>query len=165
MGSQPEQTPLGWGNDDLSAFLNQARRNQLASFHKMRTAFELMKEVDACFMKVGTNLLNPKDALTPVFLFRSHSGFRAARATAMAVQSVETYVLLRSCLECAVYGLFISKVKGMNKVWLNRNENVDAKKRARARVPVGEHSVGDRGLRQAFAGDLPIPLRALHRSG
>jgi hypothetical protein len=128
MTTKQKTTPPGWGEDDLSAFLEQVRQHQLATFHNKRTAYGLMKAVDACFMKVGTNMLNPKDALTPVFLYRAHSAFRAGCGTAMAGQSVETYVQLRACLECAAYGLFISKVEGMNQAWLNRNENPEAKK-------------------------------------
>jgi hypothetical protein len=47
-----------------------ARDNQLATFHNKRAAYGLMSEIDACFQKVGTNMLNPKDMLTPVFLYR-----------------------------------------------------------------------------------------------
>jgi hypothetical protein len=128
LGATLERRPNGWGEDDLSTFLDQVRQNQRATFHNKRTAYRLIKEVDACFTKIGINMLNPKDALTPVFFYRCHSAFRAACATAMAGQNVETYVLLRSCLEHAAYGLFIHKVKGMSKTWLDRNENADAKK-------------------------------------
>src|SRR5215470_18529653 len=96
--------PPGWGADDLSAFLNVARQNQFATFHKKKIAYGLVQEVDACFFKVGTNMLNPMDAFIPVFLYRCHSGFRASCATAMAGQIVETFVLCRSCLEFAAYG-------------------------------------------------------------
>ena len=124
----PDHMPPGWGKDDLSEFLDRVRQNQLATFHNKRDAFGLMGEVDACFMTIGSNMLNPKDMLTPVFFYRCHSAYRAACGLAMGGHNVEIYPLLRACLENAAYGLYIRKLKRLGRAWLDRNENADAKK-------------------------------------
>lgn len=127
----PTKTPPGWGADSLSAFLDDVRHNQLATFHNKKPACELLQRIDACYVKVGTNMLNPKDFVTPFFFYRAHSSFRAACACALAGQSVETYNLARSSLEYAAYGLAISQSKGLNKIWLKRNDDSASKKRAK----------------------------------
>ncbi len=127
MTQGPIGPPPGWGHDKLSQFIDGARHNQYATFANKRLAYRLMQEVDECMHRAGSNLLNPKDGLTPVFLYRCHSAFRAAAGLAMGGQLVETYPLLRSCLESAAYALFIDKTPGMAKVWLDRNESATAK--------------------------------------
>jgi len=129
MRQQPIGPPPGWGKDKLSQFIDGARNNQYATFANKRVACRLIQEVDDCMHRAGSNLLNPKDGLTPVFLYRCHAAFRAAAGLAMGGQVVEAHALLRNCLENAAYALFVDKVPGMAKMWLDRNESVTAKNR------------------------------------
>ena len=46
----------------------------------------------------------------------------------MAGQTYETYPLLRSCLECAAYGLHIGDNDTRTIIWLNRHDDDDSKK-------------------------------------
>lgn len=79
-----EHKPVGWGKQELTAFLDLVRNNQYATFANHREPAAVLERIDSAFMRIGTNLLNPKDNLTPFFLYRSHSAFRAASASAMA---------------------------------------------------------------------------------
>jgi len=88
----------------------------------------VLEAIDGAFFRIGSNLLNPRDHLTPVFVYRSHSACRAACASAMAGQTVEAFVLLRSCLEFAAYGLHIDKVPGAAKKWLDRHKDAASRK-------------------------------------
>ncbi len=128
MATRPIGSPAGWGKDKLSAAIDGARHNQYATFANKRVAYGLMQEVDDCMHRAGSNMLNPKDMLTPVFLYRCHSAFRAACGVAMGGQVVETFPLLRSCLENAAYALFINKVPGTAKMWLERNDSPISKR-------------------------------------
>lgn len=112
-----------WGKDSLTEFLNMVRSNQNASFAIHRDASDLLVDLDAIFEKAGTSLTNPQNLVAPFFLYRSHSAFRAAIATALAGQSVETFVLLRSSLEFAGYGLYIHSDPKLEKIWFDRHEN------------------------------------------
>ena len=124
-----EDKPVGWGKQDLTAFLDLVQHNQRGTFANHRKEVAVLERIDSAFMRIGSNLLNPKDHLTPFFLFRSHSAFRAASACAMAGQTVETFVLLRSCLEFAAYALQIDKVPGAKQKWLDRLKD-DASRKA-----------------------------------
>ena len=125
---RPENLPLpqGWGDDKLSEFLWLARNNQLVTFALKRSEYGKLREIDAAFVQIGENLLNPKNLLSANMLYRSHSAYRAACGTSMAGQAPETYVLLRSCLEFAGYGLFIFKSPELGITWLNRHDGPDA---------------------------------------
>jgi hypothetical protein len=94
-----KEEPPGWGEKGLSEFFEMARRNQHGTFANHKAETVVLEEIDAAFYRIASNLLNPQDHLTPVFLYRAHSAYRAACAAAMAGQTVETFVLLRSCLE------------------------------------------------------------------
>jgi len=122
---QPKTPPLppGWGDDGLSAFLETARGNQLATFNNKRSKYTLLQDIDDCFAKIAQNLDNPKNLLSAGLLYRSHSAYRAACGTAMAGFSPETFVLLRSCLEYAGYGLLIFRTPSLGEVWLRRHED------------------------------------------
>lgn len=125
-----ETKPQGWGAKDLTAFLDLVRNNQYATFANHRDAVSVLERIDSAFMRIGSHLLNPKDQLTPFFLYRSHSALRAASACAMAGQTVETFVLLRSCLEFAAYALQIDKVQGARQKWLDRHKDESSRKAA-----------------------------------
>lgn len=114
--------PAGWGEDKLSEYLQLARNNQLATFVNLRPEFDLLHEIDDCYVRVAENMLNPKrNLLSILLLYRSHAAYRAACGTSMAGQSPETFVLLRSCLEYSGYALLIHQDQSLALVWLNRH--------------------------------------------
>ena len=118
----------GWGQDELSKFLDFTRHNQFATFHNKKVRYGELSTIDTSFYRVATNIINPENTISPVLFYRCHSAFRAACATAMSGQVAETFVLLRSCLEYAAYGFAIFKDPNLTMVWLNRHEDEKAKK-------------------------------------
>jgi hypothetical protein len=124
-----EHKLVGWGMQELTAFFDHVRRHHFATFANHREEVAVLERIDSAFLRVGSNLLNPKDHLTPFFLFRSHSAFRAACACAMGGQTVETFVLLRSCLEFAAYALQIDQAQAARQRWLDRMKD-DASRKA-----------------------------------
>ncbi len=115
--------PKGWGDDELSAYIDMVRNNQFASYQKLPNDYGRLTDIDACFVTISRQLLNPKDILAPLFLARSHSAYRAACAAALCGQSAETFVLLRSSVEAAGYGLLIYQTPDLGEIWLKRAEN------------------------------------------
>src|SRR5262245_42864400 len=101
MATRPIGSPPGWAKDNLTAAIDGARHNQYATFANKRVAYRLMQEVDDCMHRAGSNMLNPQEMLTPVFLYRCHSAFRAACGLAMGGQVVEAFPIVRTCLENA----------------------------------------------------------------
>lgn len=115
--------PEGWADDGLSAFLQMARENQFGTFFKKPTVFAMLHDIDNCFQRIADYLGNPPDILAALLLIRSHSAYRAAAGTGIAGQEPETFVLLRSCLEYAAYGLFINKNPQLAETWIRRHDN------------------------------------------
>lgn len=123
--------PPGWGTDLLTAYLDQARSNQIATFANKKAAYSLMSEIDSCFVRGVKDMINPKDMVAPLTYMRAHSAWRTACGTAMAGQLTETYALLRLALEFAAYSLFMSETPGMTELWLKRNDDEAAKRKMR----------------------------------
>jgi hypothetical protein len=128
VGKKTEEIrPLAWGNDKLSEFLEAVRGQQFATFaNDVGGFYSVIREVDLCFVKITENLTNPKNLLAAVLLVRSHAAYRTACATAMGTQLPETFVLLRSCLEYAAYGLHLNVNPALGETWLKRHDDAAA---------------------------------------
>lgn len=145
--------PKGWGGDELSAYFDMVRNNQFASYEKLPTEYGRLTDIDACFVTISKQLLNPKDILAPLFLARSHSAYRAACAAALSGQSSETFVLLRSSVEAAGYGLLVHQTPLLGEIWLKRAENKGAV-RAAFTVKAVRHAVEKQDTKLAGIFDM-----------
>ena len=125
----------GWGDDALTQFFNMVRSNQQGSYAGQKAACKVLIDLDAAFEKIGTKMTNPQSLVAPFFLYRAHSAFRAACATALAGQAVETFVLLRSCLEFASYGLYVDSDRKLEKIWFDRHENAASRVGSNFKMP------------------------------
>lgn len=125
---KPLRAPPGWAEDTLSEFLELAHRNRFATFANKNAIFERLQRIDASFMRVAKDWLNPSDITTPHLFLRSHAAFRAACEHAMAGQVAEVFPLLRSCLEFAGYALHIHLNPGFDELWLRRHDDEAAMK-------------------------------------
>jgi hypothetical protein len=88
----PDLAPPGWGEDKLSTFLQVARDNEFATFHNKRTEYELLRDIDDCYLKLADNLLNTKAMVPALLFYRSHAAYRGSCRTALAGQATETFV-------------------------------------------------------------------------
>lgn len=120
--------PQRWGDDELSKFATDAFKNSLATFVHKREETQLLVAVDKCFHLIAQNLSNPPNFLVAIFLARSHSAFRAAARLATSGQIPESYVLLRSCIEYALYGLHIHINSEAAETWILRHDDESAQK-------------------------------------
>jgi hypothetical protein len=126
-----ETVPVAWGKDALTGFFETARSNQIATFANKSVESAKLVEIDDCFVKISGNLLNPKTLIAPFFLLRSHASFRGAAGFAMAGQVAEAFVMTRSGLEHASYGLLIANDMSLAETWLRRHDDENALKKAR----------------------------------
>ena len=118
------QPPPRWGADPLSEFIDNALANVFATFVHKPIQYKHILDVDSCFYKVASNLSNPTDFVAAFLLLRSHSAYRAACRLALSGQATESYVVLRSCLEYAIYALHIDKNPFLAELWLKRHDDV-----------------------------------------
>jgi hypothetical protein len=114
--------PPGWGADSLTGFMETAYRNRFATFANKSDRFRRLVDLDACFVRVATEWLNPPNMVSPLLFLRSHAAYRAACEHAASGQVAETFPEIRACIEWAAYALYISKTPGAAERWLRRHD-------------------------------------------
>jgi len=119
----PEQTPPGWGADEITKFIDTTRGNAYASFANLKEEYSRLSEIDGALRKLGENLNHTKEWFAAFFVLRAHSSWLAAVNVALSAQIPETYVILRSSLETALYGLRIAKNPSLRETWLRRHDS------------------------------------------
>lgn len=118
-----ETIPENWGKDDLSGFLELARRNRLASFANEKSKFEALKDIDNIFRKTIEISNNSEMYFPALFLLLSHSSYLASVELALSGQITPTYMTIRGCLENALYGFHFSKNADNAVTWLERHKS------------------------------------------
>lgn len=115
--------PDGWLDDSLTEFLETAHRNRFATFANKQALSQRLIALDACFVHVAKDWLNPSNLLISFLFLRCHSAYRAACTHAMAGQVTDTYPQIRACLEYAGYALYMHKNSGLAETWLKRHDD------------------------------------------
>jgi hypothetical protein len=115
--------PPCWTDDDLTDFIQMTVENTYATFHNNKREFEIIRNIDKFYGTIIDHLLNPKDFLASMLLLRSHSAYRGACRMSLSGQVVETFVLLRSCIESSLYALHINRNPSAGEKWIKRHEN------------------------------------------
>jgi hypothetical protein len=123
--------PPEWGKDPLSNFIDTARHNTFATFHNLKPHYTFLKDLDQLFRLTIDSLINSPDWFPGFFVLRSHSSFLGAVRMAISGQVPESYMILRGCLESALYGLYIKKNPDSSEKWLNRHDDQSSLDRAR----------------------------------
>lgn len=122
-GVQPRRPPRGWGQDPLTAYLDEVRDNQFASFANKEGPVGDLIRIDGLFMKLLHGAVNPQPFAPMLFMLRAHSAYRAAAGAVMAGQLYEAQAMLRLCLEHGAYGFYIGTDPDRWERWLRRNES------------------------------------------
>jgi hypothetical protein len=119
--ARSNSTPPGWGQDELSKFLQETHQQQYATFHNKREATGRLIAIDELFVRVSKGWLNPTSEINALLLLRCHATLRAASGEAMAGQVVESYRQCRGMMENAAYAVHIHRNPDLAKIWLNRH--------------------------------------------
>lgn len=115
--------PPGWGDDELTKYFDAARSNQWATFWNKRPIVRKLIAIDAQFLTISKDWLNPQSEIAAFLLLRCHAAFRAASGLATAGQVAETYLLCRAMLEYAAYAVHVYRDAPLGMVWLNRHKD------------------------------------------
>jgi hypothetical protein len=115
--------PPGWGNDELTKFIEVAHKNQYATYSNKRDAVAKLIAIDAQFAKVTMDWLNPPSEIIAMLFIRCLGAYRTACSLAMSGQAAECHVQCRSVLEYAAYAVHIHRNPSLGEVWLNRHED------------------------------------------
>jgi hypothetical protein len=124
----PSQPPTNWGNDEISKFIDVSRNNEYATFANCHGEIRRFIDLDAWYRKAIDGLNHSNDWFAGFFLWRSHSNFLAACRMSWSGQIPECYAMLRSCLENALYGLYLARNPNSRETWLRRHDS-DAHRR------------------------------------
>lgn len=122
MGYQNNKSfPPQWSEDYLTNFIQMANDNTIATFVNLKAWWNKLTEINSGFKKIADNLNNTQNILSSFFLLRSHSAFLAAIRLSSSGQVPESYMVLRGCLEFALYGFYLYKKPDKTGMWLNRD--------------------------------------------
>lgn len=141
---EPFQIPEHWGKDRVSDFLEIAQRNTIASMALYDRSFEKIKEKDAQFRVMQSAItkfmvsrfksknacvdaeqlpLSSEDKLEVYFFQQTFSSFLGAVRLALSGQIAQAQMVLRGCLENAMYCVRVYFNPKLKAIWLNRNED------------------------------------------
>jgi hypothetical protein len=123
-----EATTTAMGGDDLSRYLEQAHRNLYATFVKDRSSYQAVAQIDGVFLRMIDAARQARPVYPNFFVQTSHCSFRTGLGLLMAGQMVETYPVLRFCLEAAYYGFYIGDDNARMERWLRRDETEESEK-------------------------------------
>jgi hypothetical protein len=130
-------TPTAWAEDDLSEFLDEAFKNNLATFVRFPVHFEHLETIDAALRRlVGAILISKADMILPSqLMLRSHAAFLSAVRLVTSGQLAEAFMVMRGCLETALYAHHLKVDPSVALVYMSRNDGGDALKNFKKNFP------------------------------
>jgi hypothetical protein len=138
MSNESLKPPPDWGKDALSKYLDDAEHNTVATVINCRSQFQRLSDIDALYCLMMDNLNQSSEYFAGFFLFRTHCSLRGACRLALGGQVAETYIVLRGCLENALYGLYVAFDTNRQEIWLRRHEDEASQKRVKNEFQVGK---------------------------
>ncbi len=131
MTVQEKNIPPNWGADSLSEFIDTARHNTFATFVNLPDQYNILKNIHDIYKLSIDNLHNSREWFAIFFFLKSHSSYLGGVRLAISGQCAEAYMVLRGCIESAIYGLYLSRHKESHEVWLNRHEDEESLRRVK----------------------------------
>lgn len=114
--------------DDLIAFLEMAHSNQKANVATFAKPYSLISRINDCFSVAGKHLINPQSMMAGILFLRCQYAYKTAAGLTLSGQIVETFVMMRSCLEYAGYALLVFDDPDLEEIFLNRHVGADQMK-------------------------------------
>ena len=129
--------PDDWGQDEISKFIKSAYQNNISTLtnNKGTPLFKAIDEINNLFeLSRNIEYESQKELVLANFMGRCHSAYLGAIKLATSGQLVESYMVIRGCLENALYALFIKDDPTFNEelperlsVWINRGKDKTSK--------------------------------------
>ncbi len=129
--------PPNWDTDEISKFIEAARVNEFATYTNLKNEIHRLLDIDISYRKSIEGLNHTKEWFAGFFLLRAHSNFLAACRLSWSGQIPESYAVLRSCLENALYGLYLARNPESREIWLRRHDSDADKKKVRDEFKIG----------------------------
>ncbi len=152
------ELPDGWTKDNIREYIEAAYYNCQATFANLPSQVQSLADIDRMYAEGIGAVSNSKDWFPGFFLLRSHASFLCAVQLTAGGQIPEAFMVLRGCLENALYGLYIYKNPKIAELWMNRNTDEASKKIVKSEFKLGK--IMD-VLEQEFKA-LVIPVKTLY---
>ncbi|MFZ2149286.1 MAG: hypothetical protein WAV28_18905 [Sedimentisphaerales bacterium] len=124
-----------WCESHLTRFLEDTHKNILITYVKQRGYFEMLDNLGIIFEKVNPYLTYSNSDLSSLVVLslfgRACGNFFAAVRLAASGQLTESYAQLRVCIENALYASYISSKPTLAKVWGDRHQSEEKRKKCR----------------------------------
>lgn len=133
---EPHAIPVHLEDGSLGEFLADARHNIIATFANLRPQYDALAEIDTLFCGVINRLDQNPEIVAGFFVIRAHSSFRGAVRLCLSGQVAESYMVLRGCLESALYGLYVSGHTDRQEAWLRRHDDDTSLRRVRTQFTI-----------------------------
>ncbi|MDB4912734.1 MAG: hypothetical protein JWM95_378 [Gemmatimonadetes bacterium] len=128
MSDPTNAVPPGWGDDELTKFIELARQHAFGTFRNLKDETASISAIDATFIALIEGWMNLGNPIVAGLAVRSFSAFRAAIQLAMSGQLAEAYMVMRGCLEHALYGNYIDLNPASWEIWSQRRKSDEARK-------------------------------------
>lgn len=130
------QVPLGWGQNELTKFLQLLEAQTLASFASLPDWFGILIRIDQSVTERAPTFFHeidqPRQTSAKLFM-RCFATYRSVVRLSVSGQLFEATVLMRSLLESAVYAWVCSESEQHRKAWEDRGDG-DAKRKIARRL-------------------------------
>ncbi len=132
--------PENWGKEPVSHFIKSAYENSISAFteYKKTPIFKALYEVNNLFNLAGNVKYEPDERLLTNFLGRCYTAYLGGIRLSTSGQVVEAYMVIRGCLENALYALYINDdptkdtdLPERSVVWINRGKDKASTKKCR----------------------------------
>ena len=67
-----EPAPKGWGQDEVTRFLDSVRGNSFATYEQLKPQFQKVIAIDVAYRQLQESLFNTSDWFAAFFLMRAH---------------------------------------------------------------------------------------------
>ncbi len=149
----PNEPPPHWGDDDLTSFMRTATSAAWGSYVQPMTRpwFKKLEAVDRAFLKaIGALNGRTPNYFEGLMLVSAHAAFRGAAEFTLQGRTCESMVLMRSCLEYAMYGVHFHRRPKLIEVWAHRGDGEKQKKAVRKNFKLTEMLDGIAALNNAI---------------
>jgi hypothetical protein len=132
------EPPSGWGSDSVSEFISRANQNTYATFVKHPRVFGKLRLINDIFLEVEQHWTKQDDHLSSFFFLRSHAAYLGALRFSLSCQVPEAFLVMRGCLESALYGAFVQGNPARQQIWFDRDKSASARKRMREQFKINK---------------------------
>jgi hypothetical protein len=129
ISEKPRDVPRNWGEDELTAFIELARAHLFGTFHNLIPEFNSLRWVDEAFLRFIKGWKDPENPSTVTLVPRAHSAFRAATQLSLSGQVPEAYMVMRGCLEYALYANHMAIEAAAFEAWRRRGDDAASRKK------------------------------------